>query len=518
MLDLIMEKTVADNLSKTALALTKDKTVRVLHVDDDENCLTITKQHLEKVGHFQVDSVLSVRDAYKFLGQKEYDVIISDYVMPERNGLEFLKQLRNNANNIPFVLFTGTSRKEVLVDALNLGAYRYFNKNEKPDTLYLELAHSLNLATLITNSKKAEIKLKESETKFGAITAAARDGIILIDNLGKIAYWNPASEKIFGYNEEEAIGKNLHMLLAPEQSQGKILESFASFQKTGKGDIVGKTLELMGTNKHGKKVPIEISLSSLKLNEQWYALALVRDSSERKTAWISLERTIDELVKINEKLTVVGRLTRHDARNKLAVILNNIFLAKKRIAEDEVATGYLQSVNLAVEQMKQIFEFARTYERVGIEELSYSKVEKCFCEAVHMLSVSKSLQITNQTAGLVLLADSLLRQVFYNLVHNSLVHAKDVNKIRVYYKKEKNQLHLMYEDNGPGIAEDKKDKIFCEGYGKGTGYGLYLIQKICENYGWTIKEMGVPGEGAKFVSSIPKHNKKGKQMYCFDLN
>jgi CheY-like chemotaxis protein len=113
-----MEKTVADHLSKTALTLNNDKIIKVLHVDDDENSLSITKLHLEKIGSFQVDSVLSVRFAYEKLKQKHYDVIISDYIMPDRNGLEFLKQLRNEQNNIPFVLFTGTNRNEVLIDAL----------------------------------------------------------------------------------------------------------------------------------------------------------------------------------------------------------------------------------------------------------------------------------------------------------------------------------------------------------------------------------------------------------------
>lgn len=510
-----MEKTVADHLSKTALTLNNDKIIKVLHVDDDENSLSITKLHLEKIGSFQVDSVLSVRFAYEKLKQKHYDVIISDYIMPDRNGLEFLKQLRSEQNNIPFVLFTGTNRNEVLIDALNLGAYRYFNKNENPDTLYLELAHSLNLASLVADCKKTENELKESETKFRAITAAARDGIILIDNKGKIAYWNPASKKIFGYTKKEAIGKNLHMLLAPEQFHGKILKRFSKFTQTGKGEAVGKTLELEGIDKNGKTVPIEISLSALQIKNNWFGLALVRDNSERKTAWTSLEETINELVKINEKLGVVGRLTRHDARNKMSVILNNVFLAKKRVIEDKITSAYLQSVNIAVEQMNEIFEFARVYEQVGVEELTNFKVEESFSEAVKLLSETENIQILNQTNDLHFLADSLLRLLFYNLIHNSIVHGKNVTQIRLCYKKEPSQLQLIYEDNGAGIPIDEKKKIFGEGYGKGTGYGLYLIQKICENYGWTIQEKGVPGKGAKFVMSVPIRNKNGKQLYCF---
>ena len=69
---------------------------------------------------------------------------------------------------------------------------------------------------------------------------------------------------------------------------------------------------------------------------------------------------------------------------------------------------------------------------------------------------------------------------------------------------EENHLKLFYEDDGVGIPEDEKEKIFVEGYGKGTGYGLYLIRKICEAYGWTIQETGKQGKGAQFTITIPK--------------
>jgi signal transduction histidine kinase len=74
-------------------------------------------------------------------------------------------------------------------------------------------------------------------------------------------------------------------------------------------------------------------------------------------------------------------------------------------------------------------------------------------------------------------------------------------------------LKLIYEDNGVGIPKKEKEIIFSEGYGKGTGYGLYLIRKICETYGWTIKETGKPNTSAKFTITIPKTNEAGKTNY-----
>jgi signal transduction histidine kinase len=82
-----------------------------------------------------------------------------------------------------------------------------------------------------------------------------------------------------------------------------------------------------------------------------------------------------------------------------------------------------------------------------------------------------------------------------------------------YEEAGKNELKLIYEDNGVGLSNAEKDKIFEEGYGKGTGYGLYLIRKMCEVYGWTIQETGRQGKGAQFTITVPKMNREGKISY-----
>jgi signal transduction histidine kinase len=116
----------------------------------------------------------------------------------------------------------------------------------------------------------------------------------------------------------------------------------------------------------------------------------------------------------------------------------------------------------------------------------------------------------------VVLADSLLRQLFYNLIDNTLKYGGKATQIRIHYNiADKNQLRLFYEDNGVGIQSDEKRKLFREGHttGKGSGYGLYLIGKMMEVYGWTMQETGTPGEGAHFIITMPKTNPSGKENY-----
>lgn len=226
----------------------------------------------------------------------------------------------------------------------------------------------------------------------------------------------------------------------------------------------------------------------------------------------TLEQSQNKLQMLNEKLSVIGSLTRHDARNKLSVIPNDVYLAKKLLANDSTALEYLADIELAVEQLEKIFDFAKTYEQLGMEELYCIKVENIIKEVAMILDLDR-VKLVNDCPDLVVLADSLLRQLFYNLIDNSLRHGENVTQIRVYYEVGKDQLKLIYEDDGVGVPAAEKEKIFAEGYGKGTGYGLYLIRKICEAYGWTIEETGRQGKGAQFTLTIPKMNKNGKANY-----
>jgi len=136
----------------------------------------------------------------------------------------------------------------------------------------------------ITERKKAEEALKESEDKFKTISSSARDAIIMIDNEGKISYWNYAAEKLFGYTSKEILGKNLHKVIAPQRYIKAYARGFKKFQVTGNGDAVGKTLELNALKKDGTEFPVELSMSSVKIKGKWNAIGIIRDITERKKA------------------------------------------------------------------------------------------------------------------------------------------------------------------------------------------------------------------------------------------
>lgn len=896
-----MREYTTESMAEVALDLSEKKRIRVLHVDDEPSFLKVAKQCLETEDQLQVDTASSVEEAMKKMKNRVYDVIVSDYQMPGKDGLEFLKELRHRGDTIPFIMFTGKGREEVAINALNLGADQYLNKTGNPETVYGELAHAIRQAS---DRKSAQERMKESEERYRNLFETAPDAIVTLNMKGVVTSCNAATAKLTGYSKDVIVGRHfselgflhqkdvpkyqaafavimrgkvskpmqvswhrkdgtvcfseLHFglvkkddktigiqaiaidvterekaeeelrnneekfrnlaeqspnmifinrkgkvvyanekageamgyrieefyspsfnfldLIAPESKElvrssfsvhtkgedvkpyefklitkeGRIIDAmlasklityegepailgtaiditarkkaedawraseeefrtlfeeamdaiFVADAETGvlidcnraatelvdrsKSELIGKhqrilhppqeiieggfsktfqqhvkekggqVLETQIVTKRGeiKEVAIKASLIELggkkvlqgifrdvtedkrakgalrKSSEEarsllefqnkvidtaifwinlldregnvtlwnraaelisgysreevvghkriwewlypdpeyrarifahqkktiedkesafqdfetvmrckdgmtktisWYSnnivdekgepvgsIAMGTDVTELRDAEEELKAAMERLGIMNEKLRVVGGLTRHDVRNKLSVITGNAYLAKKELVGNSKVQDYLREMEVAVRQVVRIFDFAKAYEMLGVEELVDVDVEKTVGEAVSLFSDLKGVKVANDCHGLSVLADSLLRQLFYNLVDNSLKYGQKTTRIRIHYEEaSQDELKLVYEDDGVGIPAAEKPKLFKEGYSTGgsTGYGLYLIGKIVEVYGWTIRETGTSGKGAEFTMIIPKKGLKGKENY-----
>ncbi len=123
--------------------------LRVLYVDNDDIFLKVSKRILEMDGKIKVETATNVYEAFEKLQKFHYDVVVSEYEMPGKNGLKFLEELKKNTQNTPFILFTRNGR-EVATKALNLGAFKYLNKYADPETVYPELASGIQQAANIS--------------------------------------------------------------------------------------------------------------------------------------------------------------------------------------------------------------------------------------------------------------------------------------------------------------------------------------------------------------------------------
>lgn len=188
----------------------------------------------------------------------------------------------------------------------------------------------------IIERKRVEESLKENEEKFRAITATATDAIILMNDEGKISYWNPAAEKIFGYTKQEAIGKALHTLLSPAEYHNAYQEGFRIFRETGGGPVIGKTLEFLAVKKDGTKFPIEISTSVINVKGRREAVGIIRDVTERKLDEETLLQYAERLQALSNRLMEVQESERrhfsHELHNEIGRSLTGLRLSIEDIA------------------------------------------------------------------------------------------------------------------------------------------------------------------------------------------
>lgn len=571
-----------------------------------------------------VESSTCAEEALALLATKNYDVIISDYEMPQTNGLDFLKTLKQQKSSIPFILFTGKGREEVAIQALNLGADGYYNKQGSPETVYGELIHGIEtlhekrriqhaleetekrysalmeqatdaifvhdskgrildvnqracknlgyskkevlsmsigdidsnatetekgaiwakvlagetftfesnnkrrdgsvvpvevslgpikigkdllvmgLVRDITNRKSIEKSLKESQRRYQDIIENTGEFIWEMDSQGRYTYCSPQMEELWGIKPENMIGKTPFDVMPPEYRE-MALQGFLSF---GQSTQAFRNLESIAYDSQGQPITIEINGRPF-FDDQGALLGfrgVTRDITERKKNEEQQKRNCTKTQQANEKLQVVGGLTRHDITNKLSSIKIQTYLIKKKFGDNPELVKAIEGIELAVAQSNKLFEFSSLYERIGAEELTQIDVEDCFDQA-RALMPDLSVQIINSFRGLVVLADSLLRQVFYNLINNSLKHGSKVTQIQLDYRQNNSVLYLIYSDNGVGVPQGVKDKIFEEGFGTNgaTNHGLQLVKKMIEAYGWPIKEAGNPGLGAMFEIVIRKN-------------
>jgi diguanylate cyclase (GGDEF)-like protein/PAS domain S-box-containing protein len=239
-------------------------------------------------------------------------------------------------NNRRVILLIGTASLTLWVGDAVMDAF-VFRTGAFSDVLLLSVtAHeiysrSLLIASLvivglvlsrtILKRNSAQKSFQETTDTLFTITDAARDAIVLLDHEGTISFWNRAANRIFGYTSHEAIGRELHALLAPQPYQQHHQENFLKFQESGLDPTAGRTFELTAVHKDGREFPIEYSLSALQLKGNWHAVGLIRDITERKRSEEELRKHRGQLEQLvaerTEELHSVNEVLRKEIQDRM---------------------------------------------------------------------------------------------------------------------------------------------------------------------------------------------------------
>lgn len=245
----------------------------MLLVDDEEDFLGVAKELLERTGGFKVDAASSVDEALKKLAKKTFDVVVSDYKLGAKSGLDLLKTLKATEPNLPVIFFTGKGNEEVAVKALNFGVDGYVSKHGPTEAVYAELS---NLIRLTAEKKKAQSALEQSRKCYHAIIDQAVDAIFVLDASGKIVDVNQQACQSLQYTQDELLTLNITDLFADAvRSQ---LSDYLSNLSTEHPLIFESTQK----RKDQSTFPVELSLKKITLNGEAIIVLVAKDLSERK--------------------------------------------------------------------------------------------------------------------------------------------------------------------------------------------------------------------------------------------
>lgn len=215
------------------------------------------------------------------------------------------------------------------------------------------------------------------------------------------------------------------------------------------------------------------------------------------------KRYQNALYEANKKLNLLSSITRHDILNQIAGVRGFTDILSKRLpAENSELLHYLDLIRKATSNMQEQITFTRDYQNIGVESPSWQNLEKII-ESSRSKAQLRNISFNNECRGLEIYADPMIEKIFFNLLDNAVRHGETVTGIRINCEKDSEGLTIIVRDNGRGVSEDLKEKIFDHGYGSNTGLGLFLVREILGITGMTISETGVPGEGAVFRIRIP---------------
>ncbi len=210
----------------------------------------------------------------------------------------------------------------------------------------------------------------------------------------------------------------------------------------------------------------------------------------------------DALRLANRKLNLLNNVTRHDILNQLTALIGYLEISKDDIKDTRLLTYVTKEENAANAIRNQIL-FTRDYQNIGVQSPQWHNIAETLSLAMATLDIHQ-INVTVNLAAVEVYADPLLEKVFYNLIENSLRHGERVTGIEIHTEYVSDGIDIIIQDNGAGIPEDAKERIFRREYFKNTGFGLFLTREILAITNLSITENGTFGKGARFVIHAPQ--------------
>jgi len=346
----------------------------------------------------------------------------------------------------------------------------------------------------ITRLKLAEEELKLKNLILSTQQETSIDGILVLDKEGTVISSNQHFIDICGISPD----------IIASQSGERVIRSIF--------DKLVDPLEFLCRVEHlnihkNEKSREEISLNDGRRIDRYSAPMLGAGDEYLGRVWYFRDitdrrRAEDALKQTAKKLSLLNSIAFTDIQNAV-FSLSGYFELEKQVVKDKKQLQYLDKEIAIIRTITESLKFVNKYQNLGLKPPAWQNVQQTFLLGISHLDLSRLSRKLN-VEGLEIYADPLLENVFFTLAENIVLHGITATEIALWYRETPEGLTLVFEDNGIGIPDDMKEKIFERRYEQKRGMGLFLAREILSITGITIKETGADKKGAKFEMLVPK--------------
>ncbi len=372
------------------------------------------------------------------------------------------------------------------------------------------------------------------QARLKSIVETAVDGIVTIDEQGVIESFNPAAERLFGYAADEAIGKNVSLLM-PLPFAERHDEYLARYIATGENKIISIGREVTGLRKDGSTFPMRISVGEFRLGDERRFTGIVHDLTELKqkerlsaigqtvTALTHESRNALQLSQANLEMLAIEL---KDVENALCGVPNDgeatsltqtVQTVRHRGRSLQAAFEYIGHIQTAQNRLQRLFRDLREFASPVTLDRECCNLQPLVGQVLNELSglhANKQIRLCHETNGLDLrcpVDPFRMHQVFRNILENSIAVCPDPVRIDVAWSQSNlngtSALRVALRDNGPGLTTEQKQKSFDPFFTTkkgGTGLGLAITRRIVEAHGGQIAAEDNHHSGAEFVITLPQ--------------
>ena len=447
------------------------------------------------------------------------DIVLADYQLPGFDAPRALERLKERGLDVPFIVVSGTVGETVAVEMMKQGATDYLLK-DRLGRLGPSMTRALEEKALRVEARRVEAALRGTHLTLQALIQAAPLAIWVLDAAERVALWNPAAERIFGWTEQEVLGRAL-----PIVPEDHLDEFHGLFQRVLRGETL-PGVELRRRKKDGTLISVSLAVAPL------YGASGIAEGMMSMVADLTEHRALEAQVRQLQKMEAVGRLAggiAHDFNNLLTVIIGRTQLVLGRSGLEEAVQRDLQLVDQTAERAALLTRQLLAFSRKQVLRPTVLSLSDLVANLEPMLRrlIREDIELVARLvpgAGQVQADGSQLEQVVVNLVVNARDAMPEGGRLTIEATEVElgdefadrpgalpagDYVMLRVTDTGIGMGADVQAHLFEPFFttkepGKGTGLGLATVYGVVSQSGGVVRVYSAPGEGTTFKIYLPR--------------